>query len=102
MDEAQATKAFENKACEAACYVENCFDFASFAGGDGLTFFSGDHSEEALAEFAVEDENVEDGVQVAGENEGGECRKVEENVGEGVEHFSEIADFVIFAGIVAV
>ncbi len=76
MDEAQAAKAFEGQTCEATCYVENCFYFASFAGGNGLTFFSSNHSEETLAEFAVEYEDVENWVQVAGENEGRECRKV--------------------------
>lgn len=102
LGEAEAVEAFDDEADEAAAYVADGFHFATFACGDGGSIFCGNHAEEALAEFSVEDEGVERWVQMAGENESCECGQVQEYVCEWVEHFSEVADLVMFAGKVAV
>ena len=97
-----ADEAFLYEGDEAGRDVADGLELASLAGGDCGSLLCCDHAQEVLAEFPVQDEHVDEGRHVAGKDEAGKGRKVQENVCEGVKHLAEVADLIVPAGKVAV
>ncbi len=95
-------KSLGNQGHEAACDVEHGFQLSTLSCGDCGSFFCCDHAEKVLAELTVKNQYVKDGVHPSGEDKTCECAQVQENIGEGIEHLSEVADLIVLACEVSV
>ena len=82
---------------KAAGHVENGFYLAAFFGRDCRSAFGRDHAQKVLAELAVQNQDEQGRMHVACKDKASEHRKVQENVGEGIEHFSKVADLAVSA-----
>ena len=98
----RAHKRLNRKGQKNGYYIEDSFQLPTLPRGNGGPIFGGDHAEEALAKLAVQNQNKNRKRTVARKSKAHEKRKMQENVGERVEHLPKVAHLVVFARVVPV